>query len=114
MYVIDARTDRVRRTIRFGPSTLPVDLIAAPDGRRVYFLDGIQRRLWVIDDRRARILTTLGLPPPNQGQQKMVITPNGRYLYVPTFSGLAVISTARKRVVSWLLVAASACIALRS
>ena len=29
----------------------------------------------------------------------MVITPNGRYLYVPTFSGLAVISTARKRVV---------------
>ena len=100
VWVVDTLTHRLHRAVSLAGGTVPMDVIAAPDGRRVYLMTF--RRVSVIDDRRARVVRNVALSGASEGPfppPKMAITPNGRYLYASSFRTLDVISTATTRIV---------------
>lgn len=88
--VIDVSTNTVVATIPV--SGYPLSIVGAPDGARVYVASD-NGLVSVIDTSTNNVVGYIGIPSGLFIFQ-MAITPDGRFLYVPTDAGVIVFSTA--------------------
>ena len=78
----DPSSPAAATTIPLGPGDFPVDIAAAPNGRRIYVANYFGNSVSVIDTQSQSVVSTIFV---GLGPQGIAITPDGSRLYVSNF-----------------------------
>jgi len=80
--IVDLGTDppSLRKAIDLGAS-IPTSIAVAPDGKRFYFVDALNRNVYFVDSATGAFLNTTPIP---EGPLDCVLSVDGQYLYVTT------------------------------
>jgi YVTN family beta-propeller protein len=76
--VIDTINLKVQKTVALPPSSRPMKVIVAPDGRRVYVSNGRAGTVSVLDSRSYEVLHTIKVGTRPWG---IALSPDGKFLY---------------------------------
>jgi DNA-binding beta-propeller fold protein YncE len=79
MIVVDARRERVVRSVELRPGAMPQDVKLSPDGRVFYVADMASNGVWLID---ARSFRKLGLVHTGAAAHGLYASRDSRWLYV--------------------------------